>query len=68
MAAAGTWNMTLGLMPAHNARFPSVMPMCLMVCICTAKTTRASDTCANCLVLGPICIMLNGAGFIQNRG
>ena len=51
MAAAGTWNMTLGLMPAHRARFPSVMPMCLMVCICTAKTPQEHETPAQVTVL-----------------
>ena len=43
MAAAGTWNMTLGLMPAHSARLPSFLAMCWMVPICTRKTAQVSD-------------------------
>ena len=51
MAAAGTWNMTLGLMPAHSARLPSFLAMCWMVPICTRKAAQVSDllldTCKN---------------------
>ena len=43
MAAAGTWNMTLGLMPAHSARLPSFLAMCRIVPICTRKTAQVSD-------------------------
>ena len=51
MAAAGTRNMTLGLKPAHRARFPLVVPMCMMVCICIAKKSQEQETPAQIAVL-----------------